>query len=75
MENFQRRESGVFCTTLTTRFTTNSPRCTIQKHGGNRKTPCKNSHSATQNFFYKDRRIEAWESAVKRLWTASRAMI
>jgi hypothetical protein len=37
--------------------------------------PLVKQRSPIQNFFYKDRRIGAWESAGKRLWTASRAMI
>jgi hypothetical protein len=39
------------------------------------KPPCKTPLLSARIFFPEDRRIEAWESAGKRLWTASRAMI
>jgi hypothetical protein len=70
------RKRGLISPRFTTRFTTTSPRFTIQKRGGNRKTPCKNAISVPRNFFSdKNRRIEAWESAGKTPWTVFRAMI
>jgi hypothetical protein len=75
MANFKSHKNDVLLTTFTMHLTTTSPRITIQKHRGNRETPCKNAPSTTQIFFRKDRRIETWESAGKTLWTAFGAMI
>jgi hypothetical protein len=72
---FNRLNSDIQITTLATQFTTTPPRFHHKSTPQNAETPNKNAHSTMQKFFMQKRRIEAWELAEMKLWTALQATI